>query len=318
MKAASRPCSAYVPRYFLYGEPPRQPGERFVHIELLAERCRPHDWDIEPHMHPDLHHVLLVIEGGIDIRMDENRTVQRSPCLLIVPAGVVHTMRFQPETFGYVISMADSLVNTLRSGMPGFAQLFKLARCLQMTQEDSVEHELQLSAEALLSELRSTAQPDTLLVDARTQILLAHCARVLSHREHATDPLHCAVRSEGIVEAFRKLIELHFHENWPLQRYAKELRVSVAQLRTTCIKATGQTSIKMLHERIIREAKRHLTFTGHSVARIADDLGFIDAAYFSRFFRARAGLTPTEFRNSLRSAPAGPEMYPHSGRDAIA
>jgi AraC family transcriptional activator of pobA len=109
-------------------------------------------------------------------------------------------------------------------------------------------------------------------------------------------------RADGTVELFRKLIERHFRENWSLQRYADEMCISVAHLRATCIKVTGTTSIKLLHERIIREAKRHLAFTIRPVAQIAYDLGFGDSAYFSRFFRARVGMTPSEFRSSLRLA----------------
>ncbi|WP_256557866.1 helix-turn-helix domain-containing protein [Marinobacterium sedimentorum] len=38
-----------------------------------------------------------------------------------------------------------------------------------------------------------------------------------------------------------------------------------------------------------------------SVQQIAESLGFEDAAYFSRFYRKQTQLTPTEFRERVRS-----------------
>ncbi len=48
------------------------------------------------------------------------------------------------------------------------------------------------------------------------------------------------------------------------------------------------------------EAKRSLIYTTLPVSKIAFDLGFNDPAYFSRFFAARAGLSPAAFRRTNR------------------
>ncbi|WP_313329399.1 helix-turn-helix domain-containing protein, partial [Stutzerimonas balearica] len=51
-----------------------------------------------------------------------------------------------------------------------------------------------------------------------------------------------------------------------------------------------------VNERLAREAQRQLAYTDLDVQQIARDLGFADAAYFSRFFRKQAGVTPSAFR----------------------
>jgi AraC family transcriptional activator of pobA len=303
MNAVLKPYSYGVPRFFLYGEPLRQPGERFVHIELIEDRSRSNDWTISPHIHPDLHHLLLVLEGSAEVHADEALRAYTSPALLVIPAGVVHAFQFRPETVGYVITVSDAFVGSLRAQDESFGRLFAMARGFPTTRDEIERCKLQPSAEALLEELRSS-ESDTMLLSARAQIFMAQAARLTHAHEleqlpvgGCTDP-----RADGTVEVFRKLIERHFRDNWSLQRYADEMCISVAHLRATCIKVTGSTSIKLLHERIIREAKRQLAFTIRPVAQIAYDLGFGDSAYFSRFFRARVGVTPSEFRRSLRVA----------------
>jgi AraC family transcriptional activator of pobA len=52
-----------VPRFFLYGEPPHDPHERFVHVETIADRSRLHDWNIRPHGHRALHQVVTFAEA---------------------------------------------------------------------------------------------------------------------------------------------------------------------------------------------------------------------------------------------------------------
>ena len=47
----------------------------------------------------------------------------------------------------------------------------------------------------------------------------------------------------------------------------------------------------------IEHAKLLLSQNIMSIAQIADELGFIDSAYFCRIFRKKSGMTPKEYRN---------------------
>lgn len=59
----------------------------------------------------------------------------------------------------------------------------------------------------------------------------------------------------------------------------------------------------VLHQRLLLEAQRDLTYTSLSVKQIAWSLGFADAAYFTRFFQRLAGRTPTQWRSALPERP---------------
>ena len=54
-----------------------------------------------------------------------------------------------------------------------------------------------------------------------------------------------------------------------------------------------------LHDRVTVEAQRKLAYTPANVGRIAEDLGFVDASNFTKFFKARTGATPRAFRTRL-------------------
>ena len=55
-------------------------------------------------------------------------------------------------------------------------------------------------------------------------------------------------------------------------------------------------ALGLLNDRILYEARVLLRETRRPVQEIARDLGFGSAAYFTRSFQLRAGMTPSEFR----------------------
>jgi AraC family transcriptional activator of pobA len=114
---------------------------------------------------------------------------------------------------------------------------------------------------------------------------------------HATQQVpHVAGRAAALVARFRAEIETRYRSGGTLQDYAQSLRVSQAQLRRACLQVTGQPPMQLIQDRLFLEAQRALLYTNMTVFEVAQHLGFMDSAYFSRFFTQRAGLSPRSFR----------------------
>ena len=135
--------SASVPRFFLYGEPPRDADERFVHIETIAARGRLHDWEIRPHTHRDLHQLLVILDGGGEMRAENVSHTVAAPALLIVPAGVVHAFVFEKDTRGYVVTVAEPALAELATREPAFRALFEGALPVDLKDGALEAHELE-------------------------------------------------------------------------------------------------------------------------------------------------------------------------------
>jgi AraC family transcriptional activator of pobA len=104
-------------------------------------------------------------------------------------------------------------------------------------------------------------------------------------------------------QRFRQLIELHYRDNLSLDDYARMLGVARAHLHDSCARAFGRPPQRLVHERLIVEARVRLRDTVQSAEQIAYGLGFRDPAYFSRFFSRRVGLSPGAYRKASRVAP---------------
>jgi len=62
---------------------------------------------------------------------------------------------------------------------------------------------------------------------------------------------------------------------------------------------TGQSAQQHIHEKLIEKAKERLSTTDLSVTQIAYELGFEHPQSFSKLFKTKTNLSPSEFRHSF-------------------
>ena len=92
-------------------------------------------------------------------------------------------------------------------------------------------------------------------------------------------------------------------ENYKLEKspsfYADNMNITLKHLNRICREILNQTVTEIITNRVILETKRLLVNPIKSVNQIADELGFEDYSYFTRLFKKKTGITPSEFRRSL-------------------
>jgi AraC family transcriptional activator of pobA len=82
--------------------------------------------------------------------------------------------------------------------------------------------------------------------------------------------------------------------------YARRLDYSPRTLNRATQETVGRTAKQYVDDRVVLEAKRLLAHSDITVAECASRTGFDDPANFSKFFRARTGLTPGTFAARVR------------------
>lgn len=97
---------------------------------------------------------------------------------------------------------------------------------------------------------------------------------------------------------FSKLVSDTISENLSVKDYADKLHLTVDKLNEICKKSYGQNPKTIILDKKITEAKRLLYFTDLSVKEIAFQLGFEDSSYFSRIFKQKTKLSPTDFKSA--------------------
>lgn len=287
-----------VPKVRLYVERPEEKGKWFVNIGHVTERGR---WRTEPHAHPEYGQVIFVRSGRGVMNLEGSSVPFEGPCVLLLPTECVHGLDYEVDVDRWVVTIEVSYLTQVNSKLQEFIQLWALPRLIPLSATGGAATALFSLIAKLAQELESKKFGHVV----GTEALLTSLFLMLV-RGTTLDPTDSegAIRNEiRLADWFRELIDQHYRENLPLQDYASIMAVSLVQLRAACASATGQSPTKMIHARIITEAKRNLIFGEMSVEQIAFGLGFSDAAYFTRFFRKEVGQAPSQFRVTARNQP---------------
>lgn len=97
----------------------------------------------------------------------------------------------------------------------------------------------------------------------------------------------------------REFVHAHFDRPLSLTKAAAVGGVHPVHLAQTFQRAFGCTFMQYVREVRLDAARAGLANRTQSIAAIGLAVGFADHAHFSRAFRARFGITPTEYRDSL-------------------
>jgi AraC family transcriptional activator of pobA len=114
------------------------------------------------------------------------------------------------------------------------------------------------------------------------------------------DIVHLGGAPQGLSERFILLAAQRVRDHRPVEDYARDLRVSRDRLGSAVKRATGLSPRAYLHRLLLRDAMELLANTGMPVSQVAFRLGFVDPAYFTRFFKRETGQNPGAFRRSHR------------------
>lgn len=127
------------------------------------------------------------------------------------------------------------------------------------------------------------------------------------------------IQLEGIIRSSEQTdiqrladyIDRHYTEKLSLDSVAAELHIGRTKLCALAKELSGGSTLsKMITARRIEAAKDLLQQGDEPVSAVAEKVGISDYNYFTKVFRASTGMTPSDYRRSMRrrSNPKGGEM----------
>lgn len=147
----------------------------------------------------------------------------------------------------------------------------------------------------------SGKQPD----DQLLQMKLNECLYILNTQYNlnlfslVTDKINTKI-------SLSEFIENNFMFNAPMQRFAELSGRSLSSFKRECQKIWGETPAKVIMEKRLIKAHQ-LLHEGKRPSEIFFDLGFETLAHFSRCFKNRFGMSPTQIRKEENPSSKYPE-----------
>ena len=136
------------------------------------------------------------------------------------------------------------------------------------------------------------------VIVSNLELLLSYCNRFYS-RQFLTRKM----ATNDLLTKFEIKLDHYFNDSSNLvlptvEKLATELNVSSHYLSDMLRNITGQNTQQHIHEKLIEKAKGILTTTNLTVGEIAYQLGFEYPQSFSKLFKSKTKLTPSEYRHS--------------------
>lgn len=139
-------------------------------------------------------------------------------------------------------------------------------------------------------------------------IIISHLETLLNYAErfYQRQFITRKITNHQILDRLEKLLSDYLNDDdlvtkgLPSVQYISEqLNISPNYLRGLLKVLTGQNTQQYIHEKLIDKAKEKLSTTDLSISEIAYELGFEHPQSFSKLFKTKTNLSPSEFRASL-------------------
>lgn len=136
----------------------------------------------------------------------------------------------------------------------------------------------------------------------RDMILLEYVKLFLYEACHILDDTasqsNLAKKDRSITSLFFMNVDKYFKENRKVEFYAQLIGISPKHLAHIVKKTTGKYPSEWLENYVLLESKKLLRSTDDSIQNISYDLNFATPSHFVKFFKAKTGMTPKEFRDN--------------------
>lgn len=145
----------------------------------------------------------------------------------------------------------------------------------------------------LLIEMLSKDSLQLEMLQMMLKRLLIICTRIYKNQNINSN---ISDKNIDIIREYNYLVEQHFRTKHSVKEYADLLYKSPKTLSNLFKKKGEITPLQYIHNRIMLEARRLLTYTEKPVSSISYELGFNDIQTFSRFFKKHQGVSPQNFK----------------------
>jgi len=253
-----------------------------------------------PHRHT--YYEILFIEEGQGFHEIDFRTypIQSAGMHFLMP-GQVHLLHFTSACAGYIVAFSEDFFSFYNpesqrlSHYPFFRATQRHPVLSLETSECNYFHNL---LENMVTDHLSTDAGNP-MTGKYLGLLLLKCSLIAQKSE---SELSTAFATPDLVRRFQELVDKHFREQHTVQHYAEVLQVSPDYLSKLVKKHLGLAASDHIQTKLLLEAKRLLVFTSMSSKEITYALHIEDPSYFGRLFKRKTGLTPSEYRASIRKS----------------
>jgi len=246
---------------------------------------RQHIRKTSPHKHNSYFEIIYLSKGSGSHTIDTNEYEIKAPVIFTIRKEQVHFWDIQSEPEGFVLILKKTFIeNCLDPEIKRLISELSSHNCLFPKGNSAFE-----IYKLLQEEYSGNKLTNPLVIEGLLKALLAKILESVSSK----------LSKNGKNSIFQRFTHLLNEENQLINNvnnYATLLNTSPQNLNASCRKETGQSASEILSHYIINEIKRLLLYTDFNINEISTQLEFKDSSHFSKYFKRKVGLTPSQYR----------------------
>lgn len=248
-----------------------------------------------PHKH-DFYEVLFLTKGSGFHIIDSNKYRIQPPSIFFLSPGQAHKLELSHDIDGYIFLFTAEfyLLNQANKNklleLPFFFSVLQENPPLLLKDEANVDFLKQL----FIRGFKETEDGNEEIIRSILDLILQTCNKLYPAKYFGIQKS----RGHLLVKNLLQLIEENYQNNYSINEYAEMLNITPNHLTQMVKQVTGNTSAKLLQNKVVLETKRLLIHTEMTVTEISDYMNFSDQSYFTKFFKKACGITPLQYRKS--------------------
>ena len=138
------------------------------------------------------------------------------------------------------------------------------------------------------------------LVLLQLKAFFLHTNEYFSRHAGIVPPYSGSKRKSEIFSGFMSALERDYRKQREVAYYAGLLHISSKYLNNVAKEVSNHSAKHIIDHYVVLKLKQELMEIDKPVKQFAWDYNFSDASFFTRYFKVHTGLTPQEFRSSLK------------------
>lgn len=241
--------------------------------------------------------IAIVLRGNATLHVNEEAMEVVESSIAVLPHGVRARLSVPAGTGAWIIGFARPLQSLVTGTGPESLILDTILSRLTLTpgNPEILAASIAPLLPLLTDEVNDQNKRSQTAVASLVRLLLIAISRMLT-----SSGLADGRNDTHILHRFRQLVELGYRSRKTVTGYCQDLNLTYDRLNDICQRNLKRTPLSLIQQRILMDASTRLLKTDESIQSIANHLGFSDPTKFSHFFKRATGLSPRQYRQTMR------------------
>jgi len=261
-------------------------------FRLLKIEDIPHNYENKPHRH-EFYEILWFSSKNSNIVIDFETYCSEKEAMYFITPGKVNYYDSYNTTGNILVFSKDFISNNSQLLHIMFVDFYNNPKVVL---DSGLLYQINHLLELIKFE---SGQPEKNLKILESYLISLLLNIQKSKKQLDQNKIANSKNTERIIN-FYQLVETNYRKEHKAEFYADNLYLTSQQTNLILKNTVGKTISRIIHERLVLEAKRQFLLKKMNIKEISYYLGFDDPAYFSRFIKKYTGFSPDVLKTNIR------------------